>query len=77
MNSNPTVRAFFRAVNVEAAQPPYDTLHLKILYPARMSGSQLEQDMGIVPADPALAPFPVMISLAGSTAALNCISGWA
>jgi len=68
MSSNQTIRAFSRAVKVENAQPPYDTLHLKVFYPARMSGSQLEQDMGIVSADPALAPFPVVIFFAG----VNC-----
>lgn len=39
MSSNQTIRAFFRAVKVENAQPPYDTFHLKVFYPARMSGS--------------------------------------
>ncbi len=63
-----TVRAFFQATKVETAQPPYDTINLKILYPARMSGSHVEQDMGIVSADVQQAPFPVVIFFSG----VNC-----
>ncbi len=63
-----TVRAFFQAAKVESAQPPYDTIHLKILYPAQMSGSDLEKDMGIVPADSQQAPFPIVIFFNG----FNC-----
>lgn len=63
-----TVRAFFRAAKVETAQPPYDTIHLKVLYPARMSRSETERNMGIVPADPDQAPFPVVIFFSG----VNC-----
>lgn len=48
-NSDIIVRAFWRAVKVETAVPPYDTLHLKVFYPAQTSDSQLERDQGIVP----------------------------
>ncbi len=67
-NPSKTVRAFWRAAKVESAQPPYDTVQLKIFYPARMSGGDLEKDMGIVPADPQQAPFPVVIFFNG----FNC-----
>lgn len=67
-NSDKVVRAFFRAAKVESAQPPYDTIHLKVLYPARISGSELERDQGIVPANPEQAPFPVVIFFNG----FNC-----
>lgn len=63
-----TVRAFFEAAKVEGAQLPYDAIHLKIFYPARMSGSDLEKDRGIVPAEPQQAPFPVVIFFNG----FNC-----
>jgi hypothetical protein len=63
-----TVRAFFQAAKVDNAQSPYDTILLKILYPAKMSGSHLEKDMGIVAADPQMAPFPVVIFFNG----VNC-----
>ncbi|MDJ0702956.1 MAG: hypothetical protein QNJ46_06705 [Leptolyngbyaceae cyanobacterium MO_188.B28] len=63
-----TVRTFFRAVKVESAQPPYDTIHLKVLYPARMSGSDLERNQGAVPVNPEQAPFPIVIFFGG----VNC-----
>ncbi len=60
-----TVRAFFQAAKVEGAQSPYDTIHLKILYPAEIPESQLEKSMGIEPANPKKAPFPVVIFFNG------------
>lgn len=66
--NNKTVRAFFRAVKADSAQPPYDTIHLKMVYPAQMSGSELEQNMGVVLANSELAPFPVVIFFSG----VNC-----
>ncbi|AFY50473.1 putative dienelactone hydrolase [Nostoc sp. PCC 7524] len=63
-----TVRAFFEAVSVENAQSPYDVIHLKIFYPAKMSGTHLEKDQGVVPVNPELAPFPVVIFFNG----VNC-----
>lgn len=63
-----TVRAFFRATKVGSAQPPYDTIHLKVFYPAQMSGSDTERDWGILPADSSQAPFPVVIFFSG----INC-----
>lgn len=63
-----TVRTLFRATKVESAQPPYDTIHLRVFYPAQMSGSELERNQGIVPADPQNAPFPVVLFFNG----VNC-----
>lgn len=51
-----TVRAFYRAAKVENAQPPYDTIHFKVIYPAKISGSKLESNLEIVPADEQQAP---------------------
>lgn len=65
-----TIRAFFRAAKVESAQAPYDTIHLKVFYPAKMSGGDRERNMGIVPADSKQAPFPVVIFFNG----VNCHS---
>ena len=64
------IRAFFRAAKVENAKPPYNTIHLKVLYPAKMSGSQQQLAQGIVPADSDKAPFPVVIFFSG----INCTS---
>lgn len=44
------------------------TLHLKVFYPSRQSGSQLEQNLGVVPADERYAPFPMVILFNG----INC-----
>ena len=27
-----TIRSFFRSAKVDSAQPPYDTMHMKIFY---------------------------------------------
>ena len=59
------VRAFYRAVKVETAQPPYDTITLKIYYPARPSGGEMERNSGVVPANADLAPFPIVIFMPG------------
>ncbi|BAZ66557.1 hypothetical protein NIES4106_13090 [Fischerella sp. NIES-4106] len=63
-----TVRAFFQTAKVETVKPPYDTIYLKILYPAQMSGRHTENNLGIVPADRQKAPFPVVIFFNG----FNC-----
>ncbi len=63
-----SIRAFFHAAKVEDVSSPYDTIHLKVFYPAQMSGSELEQNMGVVPANSQLAPFKVVILFNG----INC-----
>ncbi|BAY12490.1 alpha/beta hydrolase family protein [Calothrix sp. NIES-2098] len=63
-----SVRAFFQAATVEDASPPYDNIHLKVFYPAKMSGGELEENRGIVSADPQRAPFKVVIFFNG----INC-----
>ncbi len=64
------VRAFYRAttIDVDNVKPPYNTVHLKVFYPAQLSGNDLEHNQGIVPADSKLAPFPVVILFNGA----NC-----
>jgi predicted dienelactone hydrolase len=63
-----TIRALFQATKVEGAASPYDTIHLKVFYPAQMSGSNQEQNLGEVPADARCAPFQVVILFNG----INC-----
>jgi alpha-beta hydrolase superfamily lysophospholipase len=62
------VRAFYRAATIDQIYPPYNTIHLKVFYPAPSSGKDLELNQGIVPANPELAPFPVVILFNG----VNC-----
>ncbi len=68
MNSQDTVRAFFRAVKVENALAPYDTIHLKVYYPGQLSGEGEEQNFGVVPPRAEQAPFPIVIFFNG----FNC-----
>jgi predicted dienelactone hydrolase len=62
------VRALFRAAVVEGHPAPHNTIHLKMFYPAQLSGSASEQKLGIVPALAEQAPFPVVILFNG----INC-----
>lgn len=62
------VRAFFRSTKVKNPTSPYDTIHLKVFYPAQMSGRELEKTLGIIPADSQKAPFPIVIFFGG----INC-----
>jgi hypothetical protein len=63
------VRTLFQAVKVEGAATPYDTIHLKVFYPARMSDNPLANNsMGTIPADDRHAPFSVIILFGG----INC-----
>lgn len=63
-----SVRALFRAAKVADASSPYDTIHLKVFYPARMSDDERERNLGIVPADPNQSPFKTVIFFNG----INC-----
>lgn len=63
-----TIRALFQAAKIEDAASPYDTTHLKVFYPAQISGSDREQNLGEVPADSHYAPFQVVILFNG----INC-----
>ena len=60
-----TVKAFFRAAKVETAPAPYDTIHLKVFYPAKMQSGEPDPNRDILPADSKKAPFPVVIFFSG------------
>lgn len=59
------VRALYTAVNVDSARPPFDTLHIKVFYPAAPTGSQTERMTGSVPVDTARGPLPVVLFFGG------------
>lgn len=63
-----SVKAIFQAAKVEGETAPYDTIHLKIFYPAQISGSSPGQNMGILPADSQRSPFKIVIFFNG----INC-----
>ena len=59
------IRSLYSAARVESAAAPYDTIHLKVYYPAEMSGSQDERMTGNVAPRRAGAPFPVVVFFNG------------
>ena len=59
-----TIRAFFRAAQVDNAQPPYNTIHLKVFYPAQIL-EKIDLNQELAPADTTKAPFPVIIFFSG------------
>lgn len=62
-----TVRALFEAAKVEGSTSPYDTLHLKVLYPETLDAAQ-GKSIGMPLADRQQAPFKVVILFNG----INC-----
>ncbi len=62
------VRAFFYAAKVAHASPPYDTIHLKIFYPAQIKERDKTKILGIVPANSQYSPFKIIILFNG----INC-----
>jgi hypothetical protein len=59
------IRALFQAAALPNASAPYNTLHLKIYYPAAPTNSDAERMSGVIPADKASAPMPVVIFFNG------------
>lgn len=62
-----TVRAFFEVVKIKEVEPPFDTLHLKIFYPAQLIENQSPQKFSAI-LNSTQAPFPVVIFFNG----VNC-----
>ena len=59
------VRAIYRAIAIPDCAAPYDRASLKVFYPANYGDSAEERNSGVVPANKALAPFPVVIMMPG------------
>jgi pimeloyl-ACP methyl ester carboxylesterase len=62
------VRAIFRTVKVEGKSASFDTIFLKIFYPALAPQNDTERNSGILAPDAQHAPFPCVIFLNG----VNC-----
>lgn len=60
-----SVRAFYRAASLEALQPPYNHVTLKITYPAMPPDNEQELNSGYLAADCKQAPFPIIIMMPG------------
>lgn len=59
------VRAHRAAVRIEGAAAPYDTAHVTFRHPAIAARNDIERMSGALAADPAGAPYPVVIVLPG------------
>lgn len=62
------VRSLPYAAQVEGAEPPFNTLHLRVFYPTRPTGDEREMETGQLAVDEALTPLPCVIFLPG----VNC-----
>ncbi|MFI6043815.1 alpha/beta hydrolase family protein [Nocardia sp. NPDC051321] len=58
------VRSLWWAARTDG-QPPFDTAHLKVYYPAAVADTDAERLTGVFEADPAGAPYPVLLFLSG------------
>lgn len=57
------VRALHRAVRLPGQKAPHDTLHARVYYPGRLTGTTAERELGAVEADGDAGPFPVVLFL--------------
>ncbi|GGV18363.1 hypothetical protein GCM10010182_44660 [Actinomadura cremea] len=63
-NGPANVRSLWWSADTGGAAP-FGTAHLKVYYPARAEGTDAERLSGAVPADPAGAPYPVVVFCSG------------
>ncbi len=59
------IRAQRTAVRVPGAPVPLDTAHVTLRYPALPATTDVERMSGVLPADPAGAPYPVVVLVPG------------
>ncbi|GIE90292.1 alpha/beta hydrolase family protein [Actinoplanes regularis] len=59
------IRSIWWSAAIPGAAAPFDTAHLRIFYPAVRTGSDAERLSGVFPADPAGAPYPVVLIVSG------------
>ncbi|MBA2953611.1 alpha/beta hydrolase [Nocardioides sp. MAH-18] len=64
------VRSLRTAVSIPGALAPYDTAHVTVRYPALPARDDVERMSGRLAADPAGAPYPVVVLVSG----VNCAS---
>lgn len=57
------VRALHRAIRVPGQKAPHDTMHARVYYPGRLTGTAAERELGAVEADGDAGPFPVVLFL--------------
>ena len=59
------IRSLYTATKIDSAIAPFDTLHLKVFYPAIATGSEAERMSGVMKADPSKGPMPIVIFFSG------------
>ena len=64
------VRALLRAISVNGTNSPYDTLTMKVFYPAEMALDETSRETGVLPVARDQAPYPIVIFFGG----VNCES---
>ena len=69
------IRSLYTATKIDSAIAPFDTLHLKVFYPAIATGSEAERMSGVMKADPSKGPMPIVIFLVALTSAQNLTHG--
>ncbi|MET7770064.1 alpha/beta hydrolase [Nocardia sp. NPDC005366] len=58
------IRSLWWSVRTDG-EGPFDTAHMKVYYPAEVRGDDVERLTGVFGADPAGAPYPVVVFLSG------------
>lgn len=69
------IRAIYRSVKIADAPAPYDTLTLKVFYPASPGDTPLERNTGQIPVAWSGAPFPVVVFFSGINVGMEAY-GW-
>ncbi len=59
------IRSVWWAATIPGHDKPFDTVHLRVYYPAKPDGSDAERLSGVMAADPAGAPYPVALIVSG------------
>ena len=62
------IRAIYRAANVKGKQSPFNSISLKVFYPATNNDSLAVRNTGTMPYDRSLSPFPLVIIMPGVNA---------
>ncbi|MEV4414057.1 dienelactone hydrolase family protein [Catellatospora sp. NPDC049609] len=60
-----TIRSVWWATTVPGHEPPFDTAHLRVYYPAAPDGSDRERLSGVMAAETSGAPYPVAVIVSG------------
>jgi hypothetical protein len=72
------IRSFLDAIRIEQAAAPFDTVQLRVFYPAVFDPQNpAHLATGVLPADPSHSPMPVLVFLQGVNIPAFCYHGLA